>query len=134
LDPEGFEEFALKYVRQIIKAVKRPGIPFIYFAKGAGIWLDKMTDIGADVLGLDWTTDIGIAKDILGEKVAVQGNLDPTVLFAGPEFIRKEAMKVLEKVGNRPGHVFNLGHGIMPKVPVPHAKALIETVQQESIR
>ena len=132
LDPDGFREFALPYVRQILRDIRTEGVPLIYFAKGAGQWLDALAECEADVLGLDWTTDIGKARRALQDKFALQGNLDPTALFSPPETIRQEALAVMEKYGNGSGHIFNLGHGILPTVPPEHARALIQTVKEES--
>jgi uroporphyrinogen decarboxylase len=132
LDPDGFFEFALPYVQKVLHTVKTEGIPLIYFAKGGGLWLDKMIDCGADVLGLDWTIDIGYAKNMIGNRVALQGNLDPTALLAPPASIRAEVKKILRKFGKNNGHIFNLGHGILPNVPPEHARFFVETVKEES--
>ncbi|GAB4330328.1 MAG: uroporphyrinogen decarboxylase [Calditrichia bacterium] len=133
LDKDGFREFVLPYVKQILSAVRREGIPLIYFAKGAGVWLADLKNCGADVLGLDWTVDIGEARRLLGDVHALQGNLDPNALFAPPEVIRAEVKKILEKFGPGEGHVFNLGHGILPTVPPEHARAFIQAVKEESV-
>jgi uroporphyrinogen decarboxylase len=84
------------------------------------------------VIGLDWTIDIGYAKNMIGNRVALQGNLDPTALLAPPESIRAEVKKILKKFGKNNGHVFNLGHGILPNVPPEHARFFVETVKEES--
>lgn len=133
LDKDGFREFVLPYVKQILSAVRREGIPLIYFAKGAGVWLADLKNCGADVLGLDWMVDIGEARRLLGDVHALQGNLDPNALFAPPEVIRAEVKKILEKFGPGEGHVFNLGHGILPTVPPEHARAFIQAVKEESV-
>ncbi len=132
LDPEGFRQFALPYVKKIIETVRTPGIPIIYFAKGAGQWLDALADCGADVIGIDWTIDIGTARAALENRFALQGNLDPTALFSSPQIIRAEVKKILSNYGQRSGHIFNLGHGILPKTPVENARAFIDSVKEES--
>ncbi len=132
LDPQGFREFALPHVKRIIEEVRTPGIPVIYFAKGAGPWLDVLAECGADVLGIDWTMDIGAVRSAVGHRFALQGNLDPTALFSSPQVIRSEVKKILQKFGNGSGHIFNLGHGILPKTPVDNARAFIESVKEES--
>ncbi len=133
LDPAGFREFALPYVKRIIEAVRRPGLPVIYFAKGAGIWLDALKECGADVIGLDWTIPPQTARKILGDQIAVQGNFDPTALYASPETIRKMVRVMLEEFGPGTGHIANLGHGILPDIPVDHARAFINAVKEESV-
>jgi uroporphyrinogen decarboxylase len=91
-----------------------------------------MADTGVDVISVDWRVDLADAKRRVGRRVALQGNLDPCALYAGPDVIRREAARILEKYGPGPGHVFNLGHGILPDIPVPHAKALVTAVHEES--
>lgn len=124
--------FALKYVNQIIEKVKRNGEPIIYFPKGVHYRMRTTADCGADVIGVDWTIDLAKARDKIGNKVAIQGNLDPTVLYAEPNFIRREAKKVLQSYGEGPGHIFNLGHGILPDVNPEHAKALVDYIKEKS--
>lgn len=131
LDEEGFYEFALPYVQRIIKEIRTPGIPVIYFAKGAMAWLDKLSLSGADVLGLDWTIDPVRAVELIKSKTALQGNLDPTALYASPADIRGHVKKMLEGFKNAAGHVANLGHGILPDIPVDHARAFIDAVKEE---
>ncbi len=132
LDPQGFRRFALPYVRKIVQAVRKPGVPIIYFAKGAGVWLETLRETEADVLGVDWTVDLGVARKLVGNRMALQGNLDPVALFAPPEVIRREVRRILTRYGQGSGHIFNLGHGILPHTPVEHARAFIEAVKQES--
>lgn len=110
-------------------------IPRIFFTKGGGLWLEAMADSGADALGLDWTIDIGEAKRRVGSKVALQGNLDPAVLFGTPERIEREAEAVLRSFaydGNATGHVFHLGHGISQFTHPDHVKALVHAVHRAS--
>jgi uroporphyrinogen decarboxylase len=107
-------------------------IPCIVFTKGGGLWLESIAAIGCDAVGLDWTMDIGEARRRVGDKVALQGNLDPTVLFSNPDTIRAEAGKILASYGQGSGHVFNLGHGISQFTPPEHAAALVEAVHDLS--
>lgn len=133
LSAAAYQEFSLAYMRQIVSGLKREKdgekIPVIVFTKGGGHWLESMADIGCDALGLDWTVDIGEARRRVGDKVSLQGNLDPNVLFAPPEVVAKEATKVLDSFGpGNTGHVFNLGHGISQFTPPESVTALVEAV------
>lgn len=134
LDESGFEEFALAYVKRIIEAIHQPGVPIIYFAKGGMAWLDKIAESRADVIGLDWSISLQTARKQLGERVSLQGNLDPTALYAPPEKIRFFVRKMLAEYGAGSGHVANLGHGILPDIPVEHARAFVEAIKEESVR
>lgn len=107
-------------------------VPIIVFTKGGGQWLTAMADIGADCLGLDWTTDLGRAKAEVGQRVALQGNMDPSVLLGSPDAIRAEVARLLASYGQGTGHIFNLGHGITPQVDPEHARVFIEAVHQLS--
>jgi len=107
-------------------------VPVIMFTKGGGQWLEAQAEAGADALGLDWTTDIGLARQRVGHKVALQGNFDPTALFAQPAAIAREAERILDSYGPYPGHVFNLGHGISQHTPPEHVSALVEAVHRHS--
>ena len=109
-----------------------PAIPVILFTKNGGQQLEAMAETGCDALGLDWTTDIGSARARVGDRVALQGNLDPLCLFASPERIREQVARVLAGYGRGPGHVFNLGHGIVPGVDPAHAGAMIDAVVELS--
>jgi len=136
LGPREYREFSLAYMTRIIAGLTREQdgqrIPVILFTKGGGQWLESMADSGADALGLDWTTDIGAARTRVGERVALQGNLDPAVLYAQPEHIRTEVARVLASYGHGSGHVFNLGHGIHPQINPEHAAAMIAAVHDLS--
>lgn len=132
LDEAGFEEFCLPYAKQIVESIRKPGVPIIYFPKGGMLWLDKAIDIKADVIGLDWTVNPRRARQIVGESAALQGNLDPTALFAPPETIRRLVRKMLVDFGEGGGHIANLGHGILPDTPVENARAFVDAVKQES--
>ena len=134
LPPDAFEEFSLRYIRQVLELVDRDSAPTIVFCKDCGHSLPAIAASGADVVGLDWTTDIGSARALVGDRVALQGNLDPGMLYAPPGQIRHGVVRLLEKYGKGTGHVFNLGHGITPDVPVEHARAFVRAVQEESPR
>jgi uroporphyrinogen decarboxylase len=132
LTPSAYQEFSLHYMQQIIQNLVREyngaKIPITLFTKGGGLWLEKMIASGADALGLDWTIDIAAAKKRVGHQVALQGNLDPMLLFSHPEKIQAAAKDILDAFNGEPGHVFNLGHGIHKDVPVENVKALVEFV------
>lgn len=131
-----YREFSLQYMARILGGlIKESGgrpVPAILFTKGGGQWLEAMAESGATGLGLDWTTDIGSARARVGDRVALQGNLDPAVLYAPPERIRAEVAAVLQSFGHGSGHVFNLGHGITPRVDPEHARVMIEAVCEMS--
>ncbi|MAL34287.1 MAG: uroporphyrinogen decarboxylase [Marinobacter sp.] len=136
LSDVAYREFSLKYMKQIVDGLIREHdgqkIPVILFTKGGGQWLELMADTGADALGLDWTTDIGNARGRVGDRVALQGNMDPSVLYASPATIRAEVKRILDSYGQGSGHVFNLGHGIHQFVDPEHAKAFVEAVVELS--
>ncbi len=131
-----FQRFSLHYIGEVVRRLKREHegarVPIITFTKGGGQWLEAIADIGIDAVGLDWTTDLSRARARIGDRVALQGNLDPTVLFAPPAAIRAEARAVLERFGAHPGHVFNLGHGISQFTPPEHVAELVDEVHQAS--
>jgi uroporphyrinogen decarboxylase len=131
LSPHDYNEFSLQYIERVISKLKRHDEPIIVFAKGVHN-LTRLADSGADVISLDWTMDLGEVRKEIGDKVALQGNLDPTVLFGEKDFIKDEAKRVLESYGNGPGHIFNLGHGILPNTEPEKAKALVQFVKEES--
>jgi len=132
LPQEESREFSLRYIQQVLQLLRRNGAPIIVFCKDCGHSLEAIADSGPDVVGMDWTVDIGKAREMIGSYVALQGNLDPSLLYAPLERIRAGVKRILEKFGNGPGHVFNLGRGIAPDVPVEHAKALVQAVKEES--
>ena len=136
LSSAAYEEFSLAYLRKVVAGLHRSHagqiIPRIVFTKGGGLWLEKIADIGADAVGLDWTIDIGAARARVGDKVALQGNLDPGVLFSNPDAIRSEAAKVLSSYGAGAGHVFNLGHGVSQYTPPENVAALVDAVHELS--
>jgi uroporphyrinogen decarboxylase len=132
LGPEAFREFSLRHMTQVVEALKaHPAsrdLPVILFSKGAGRHLSAMADTGCAALGVDWTIDLADARQAVAGRVALQGNLDPTILLADPDVIRREVRRVLDSYGNHPGHVFNLGHGITPDVNPEHVKVLVDEV------
>lgn len=134
LSQKDFEEFSLQYVEKIISQIKRKDEPVVFFAKGVHFKLDKIANIGADVIGLDWTMDLGEVRKQIGHKVALQGNMDPTVLYANKDYIRKEVKNVLTSFGKGNGHIFNLGHGVLPDVDPENVKALVQFVKEESTK
>jgi uroporphyrinogen decarboxylase len=136
LSHAAYHEFSLPYMHKIVSGLikEKDGvrIPNIVFTKGGGLWIDSIASIGCDAVGLDWTMDIGVARQKVGDKVALQGNIDPTVLFATPEVIRNEVEKVLASYGYGSGHVFNLGHGISQFTNPDNAAALVAAVHELS--
>ncbi len=138
LSAEAYQQFSLKYMKQIVDGLIRDHdgrkVPVILFTKNGGLWLESMADTGCDALGLDWTINIGDARRRVGNKVALQGNMDPAVLYAAPDAIRAEVKRILEDFGDYPGHIFNLGHGITPQVDPEHARVFIEAVHEFSQR
>jgi uroporphyrinogen decarboxylase len=136
LTPSAYREFSLDYMARIVEGVTREAdgrrVPVILFTKGGGQWLETIAATGCDGVGLDWTTDLADARARVGDRVALQGNLDPCALYAGPERIRDEVAAVLASYGKGTGHVFNLGHGIHPDVKPDHAAALVQAVHELS--
>ncbi len=132
LSPDLFREFSLRYIRQIVDETKNGGAPVIVFCKDSAHSLTEIAATGCHAVGLDWTIDIGDARRRIGDRVALQGNMDPVMLYASPGRIRQEVRTILEKFGRGPGHVFNLGHGILPDVPVEHAIEFVRAVKEES--
>lgn len=138
LSAEAYQQFSLRYMKQIVDGLIRDhegrAVPVILFTKNGGLWLESMAATGCDALGLDWTINIGDARRRVGDKVALQGNMDPAVLYASPATIRAEVKRILNDFGDHPGHVFNLGHGITPEVDPEHARVFIEAVHEFSRR
>lgn len=131
LSPADYERYVLPYTQRLINGLNRNQIPVIHFVKGAGTMLEIVKEAGGDVMGLDWHVNLGKARDILGD-MAVQGNLDPTVLFAPKEIIEREVRRVLDENAGRPGLIFNLGHGILPTVPPENAIFMVDCVHRLS--
>jgi uroporphyrinogen decarboxylase len=136
LTPHDYMQFSLAYMGRIIAGLNREHegrrVPVILFTKGGCQWLEAMADTGPDALGIDWSTDLEGARARVGDRVALQGNLDPSVLYASPERIRQEVAAVLRRYGPGTGHVFNLGHGIHPDVDPDHVAALVDAVHELS--
>lgn len=133
-----FQEFSLRYIKQIIDGLTKVSegekVPVICFTKGGGLWLEEMSTIGADCIGVDWTVNLAAARRRTGDAVSLQGNMDPLVLFAGEEAIRREARKVMDSFGNvgKGGHVFNLGHGISQHTDPEAVAILVDEVHNYS--
>ncbi len=133
LTPEAYQEFSLSYMQHILAGLtthhEQKTIPTILFTKGGALSLAKMAASGCDAIGLDWTINIADAQRMVDGKVALQGNLDPSILYASPEIIQLEAEKILAQFPDKTGHVFNLGHGIYPDTPIENVEVLVKTVQ-----
>ena len=132
LSTDAYQIFSLNYMRLIIQKLAKYKIPTILFTKGGGLWLKSIAETKCTAVGLDWTTDISVAKNLIGDKVALQGNLDPAIMLTTPEIIAEEAKKILDRFGRGSGHVFNLGHGITPEVPPENVEMLVSTVHSYS--
>jgi len=136
LSEASYAEFSLQYLHQIVQEITRTRdgqrIPNILFTKGGGLWLERMAATGCDAVGLDWTIDIGAARARVGTRVALQGNLDPSILLTDPDTVRREAHKVLAAYGSGSGHVFNLGHGVSRHTPPENVAALVDAVHEQS--
>jgi uroporphyrinogen decarboxylase len=131
LTPSDYEEYVLPYSKKVIEGVGE-SVPLVHFATSNSTLLELMKRAGGDVIGVDWRVNIGEAWARLGYDVAIQGNLDPVILFGPVDLIEKNVRKILDSVGGRPGHIFNLGHGILPTTPPDHVTALIDAVHQYS--
>ena len=138
LTPSAYREFSLTYMQRIVEQLEPAPdgstVPVILFTKGGGPWLESMAATGCHALGLDWTIDIDEARERVGDRVALQGNLDPAMLYARPDVIRDNVGDVLRRFGHHPGHVFNLGHGVTPQVNPDHVAALVDAVHELSAR
>ena len=129
---DDYETFSLSYARRIFAKVR--GAPTILFTKGGNPWLGAMMQSGCSAVGLDWTSDARAARRLAAGRVALQGNLDPSALFAPPERVRQAARNVIDSFGTEPGHIFNLGHGVQPRTPVASVAALVDEVRAYSAR
>ncbi|MCH8536222.1 MAG: uroporphyrinogen decarboxylase [Alkalimonas sp.] len=133
LTPRDYKEYSLSYMQQILDGLTREAdgrkVPVTLFTKNGGLWLESIAATGCDAVGLDWTMDISQARQRIGDKVALQGNMDPGILLGSPERIRQEVQTILDGYGQGSGHVFNLGHGITPDVDPERVKVFIEAVQ-----
>ncbi len=134
LTPSAYQEFSLHYMQKIVDQLERnhegQTIPITLFTKGGAQWLESIADTGCDAVGLDWTITLTEAKNRIGNKVALQGNMDPCVLYASPDSIKSTAKQIITEFGTGSGHVFNLGHGIHPTMNPDHLGALIDAVHQ----
>ena len=131
LAPDDYREYVLPHMQRLMAGVT-PGVPVIHFGTGTCGLLELMQDAGSDVMGVDWRVDIDEAWSRVGHDVAIQGNLDPVTLFAPPAEIRRRVGDILRRVQGRPGHIFNLGHGILPETPVDHVRAMVDAVHELS--
>jgi len=133
---DAYEHFSASCMRRIVERLreKHASVPVIVFTKGGGQWLERIADIGCDAVGIDWTTDVGAARRRIGARVAIQGNLDPIALLSTPTVIESQARAIIAAAGTQPGHVFNLGHGIVPSTPVENVAALITCVHEATRR
>ncbi|MFN4218566.1 MAG: uroporphyrinogen decarboxylase [Candidatus Bipolaricaulia bacterium] len=134
LSPEDYQEFVSPYVRQIFEGLRGMGMPAIHFAVGAGGLLELLKEAGGDVIGIDWRVPLDQAWARLSNGVAIQGNLDPAVLLGPWKLIERRALEVLRRAGGRPGHIFNLGHGVLPDTPVDNLRRLVEFVHEYTKR
>ena len=136
LSPHAYQKFSLHYMHKILQGLLREHdgrrVPVIVFTKNGGLWLEKIASIGSDCVGLDWTINISEARTRIGSQVSLQGNMDPSVLYAAPEKIREEVSMILQQFGHGNGHVFNLGHGIHQHVDIDHVTAFIDAVHELS--
>ncbi len=136
LTPRDYKEFSLRYMQQIVDGVTRENdgrtVPVVLFSKGAGGWLEVMAETGCDALGVDWTLDMADARARVGDKVALQGNMDPSILYAKPERIEQEVKTILQSYGEGNGHVFNLGHGIHQHIDPENVGVFIDAVHEHS--
>lgn len=134
LSTEDYQRFSLSYMQHIVNHLKKecPDTPIILFTKGGGKWLKQMADTGCDALGLDWTCDLGEARQQVGSRVALQGNLEPAILLSDENTIRSSVKQVLASYGGGPGHIFNLGHGITPDISPDKVKIMIDAVHEFS--
>ena len=133
LSPDDYREFVLPHTRAVISSVTAL-VPVIHFGTGTGALLELMREAGGDVIGLDWRVRLDDGWRRVGHEVAVMGNLDPVALFAKQEALRSQAKRILDQAGGHPGHVFNLGHGILPQTPVENVIALVDMVHEMSAR
>jgi uroporphyrinogen decarboxylase len=133
LSPSDYEEYVFPYSKKVIDGIEA-NVPLIHFATSSSTLLERMKRAGGNVIGLDWRVDLKEAWSRLGYDVAIQGNLDPVILLGPVDLVEREVNRILDSAGGRPGHIFNLGHGILPNTPPDHVTALIEAVHQYSLK
>jgi uroporphyrinogen decarboxylase len=134
LDPDDYRDRVLPWSRRILEALGDAGIPRIHFGTGTGELLSMMREAGADVVGVDWRTPLDVAWDRIGHHAGIQGNLDPAALLGPWDVVERKALAVLDRAGGRPGHVFNLGHGVLPQTPPGHLERLVDLVHERTAR
>lgn len=134
LSPDDYETYVVPYSKYVLDGLKNEGVPVIHFANNASTMLESVVKAGGDVIGIDWRINLDTAWSRIGYDKAIQGNLDPLTLFAPPQLIEEKVKRILDMAANRPGHIFNLGHGINKETPVEHAIALVEAVHKYSRR
>lgn len=134
LSTADYHRFSLDYMHRILDSLSDRKVPAIVFTKGGGLWLEAIADTGCEAVGLDWHIDIASARERIGARVALQGNLDPAVMLTTPPIVAAAARDVLDAFGPGPGHIFNLGHGVTPQVPPDNVRALVDTVHEYSAR
>jgi uroporphyrinogen decarboxylase len=138
LSPLAYQQFSLSYMTTIVEALKSDSstadTPVTLFTKGGGGWLESIAESGCDAVGVDWTIGLDEVRQRIGNKVAIQGNMDPTVLYASAQKVEQEATRIIEEFGDHPGHIFNLGHGIHPGINPDNVEALVDTVHRVSRR
>ena len=138
LSPKAYQQFSLQYMQRIVEGLQHEQagqrIPVVLFTKGGGQWLEVIADTGCDAVGLDWTVCLGEARQRVGQRVALQGNMDPSVLYAAPETIRQHVKTIIQNFGQGHGHVFNLGHGIHQHINPEHVKVLVDAVHEFGVR
>lgn len=138
LTTQAYRDFSLAYMKKIVQGLTRESegrqVPVILFTKNGGLWLDDIADSGCDCVGLDWTIEIGRARSLIGNRVSLQGNMDPSILYSTPAAIRSEVQRILASYGAGSGHVFNLGHGITPEVDPDNVSAFVDAVHEFSAR
>ena len=134
LTPTAYQQFSLDYMQKIVSGLHREHegrqVPVILFTKNGGQWLESIAASNCHCVGLDWTVDIGDARRRIGSSVSLQGNMDPSILYASPDAIRAEVARILEQFGEGEGHVFNLGHGVVPETPPEHVAALAALLRE----
>jgi uroporphyrinogen decarboxylase len=130
LSPADYENFVLPYSQKVLQAAKKEKVPVIHFGTNTATLLPLMKRAGSDVIGLDWRIHLDDGWSLLGDDVAIQGNLDPAVLFAPLPEIKQRVTDILQRAAGRPGHIFNLGHGILQHTPVDHVKAVVDMVHE----
>ncbi len=133
MSPEDYQQYVLPHTRTLIQQLS-PGVPVIHFSTGTAGLLKQIRAAGGDIIGLDWRVSLDEGWKQVGHDVGVQGNLDPVALFAPPNEIRRRVDEILKRAGGRAGHIFNLGHGVLPETPVEHAIAMVDAVHELSSR